>query len=180
MTYLIFKSLHLVSMVAWFAGLFYLIRLFVYHREAFDKEENECRILSAQYHIMETRLYRIICNPAMIITWVFGLLMLYMNGLEWLGANPWLHTKLFIVFLLTAYHHSCPSIIRKLEKGKMVMSSFQFRLFNEIPTLFLLLIILLAVFKNKLNFVYTFGFIALFALVLYAFAKIYKRKRTQA
>ena len=177
MSYLLFKSLHLISMVAWFAGLFYLVRLFVYHTEALDKEEPERTILSDQYHIMSSRLYRIICNPAMWLTWIFGLIMLYQRGMDWLSENPWMHVKLFLVFLLTGYHHFNNRIIKKLKAGERVMSSFRFRLYNEVPTLFLLSIIVLAVFKNLTNFGYTFGGLILFAIILFAFAKIYKNMR---
>lgn len=177
MSYLLFKSLHLIAMVAWFAGLFYLIRLFVYHTEAFDKPEQEKEILTAQYHLMESRLYKIICNPAMIITWVFGLAMLYINGLDWLRQNPWMHLKLTLVLLLTAYHHFCPRFIRNLKKGLTPMSPFKWRLYNEIPTLLLVSIVMLAVYKNLSNIINGFIGIIGFAILLFVFAHLYKNKR---
>ena len=180
MNYLLFKSIHLVSMVAWFAGLFYLVRLFVYHSEALQMEDSKRAILTEQYHIMETRLYRIICNPAMILTWVFGLLMLYNNGLSWLSENPWMHVKLTMVFLLTGYHHFSPRMIRSLKEGKSPMSAFRFRLYNEVPTIFLLGIIVLAVYKNLSNFAYVFGGLILFAIVLFIFARLYKKQRNKS
>lgn len=177
MNYLIFKSLHLVSMVAWFAGIFYLVRLFVYHTEAFDKPHNEKEILCQQYHIMESRLLKIICRPAMLLTWVFGLVMIYLNGWEWFKVNYWLHAKLFLVFLLSGYTDYNVKIIKSLKEEKRIMSSFQFRLYNEVPTLFLLSIVLLAVFKNILHFGYTFAGVMGFGLVLFAFAKVYRKIR---
>lgn len=180
MYYLLFKSLHLVSMVAWFAGLFYLVRLFVYHRESFEKPEPGKSILISQYHIMEKRLFSIICNPAMILTWLFGLAMIAMNGLSWLAENSWLHVKLLLLVLLSVYHFSLGSIIKLLEQEKQVMSPFQFRLFNELPSLFLLSIVLLAIYKNLLNFGYTFGALIVFAIILFLFAKIYKLKRQKS
>ncbi|NBU51241.1 MAG: CopD family protein [Chitinophagia bacterium] len=179
MEYLFFKSLHIISMVAWFAGLFYLVRLFVYHREAFDLPEVEKRVLTQQYHIMESRLHRIICQPAMIITWLFGLLMIYSNGLEWLASNPWLHVKLVLVIILTVYHLRNPYIISALQEEKSTMSSFQFRLYNEIPTIVLLGSVILAVYKNLSNFAYTFGGMLLFSIVLFLFARWYKKLRTK-
>ena len=103
MTFLLLKSLHLIFMVAWFVGLFYLIRLFVYHVEALDKPEAEREILTAQYHIMEMRLFKIIMRPGMILTWVCGLVLVHMRGMEWLAENPWLHSKMLLVFLLSLY-----------------------------------------------------------------------------
>ncbi len=166
-------------MVAWFAGLFYLVRLFVYHIEAYEKEPEERDILQKQYHIMESRLYTIICRPAMIMTWLFGLGMIYIMGLEWLGENNWLHVKLALVVLLSAYSEYNGRIISRLHKGEIVMSAYRFRLFNEVPTLFLLAIVLLAVCKNMINFGYTFVAVILFAVVLMVFTKIYKRIRTK-
>lgn len=179
MSYLLLKSLHIVSMVAWFAGLFYLVRLFVYHTEAFEKSEPDRSVLTHQYHIMSDRLYRIICNPAMMLTWIFGLAMIIHNGWEWYINNIWLHWKIGLVILLTIYHVYCKTVIKKLQKGEQVMSSFGFRLFNEVPTLFLLAIVLLAVYKNLLNFGYTFTGIIAFSILLFLFARVYKSKRTK-
>jgi len=179
MNYLLVKSLHLISMVAWFAGIFYLVRLFVYHTEAFDKNENERNILIAQYNIMENRLFKIICRPAMIFTWIFGSYMIHLNGLEWFKESSWLHIKLVLVFFLSIYTDHNNRIIKQLHAGKVIMSSFQFRLYNEVPFLFLASIILLAIYKNLLQFGYAFAGIIVFAIVLFIFAKIYKKIRTQ-
>ena len=177
MTYLILKAFHIITMVAWFAGLFYLVRLFVYHVEAFEKPEAERNILTKQFNIMEWRLYKIICNPAMMLTWTFGLIMLYMNGLEWLKINPWLHVKITLVILLTLYHLRCKKYIKQLEQGKAPFSSYQYRLFNELPTLFLVSIVVLAVFKNLTNFGYTLGGIIAFAILLFVIVRLYKSSR---
>jgi len=177
MTYLLLKSLHLVSMVAWFAGLFYLIRLFVYHTEAFDKPAEESKVLVQQYHIMEDRLFRIIVRPAMSLTWIFGLLLIYNRGLDWLKVSSWLHLKLFLVFFLSGYTEHNQALIKKLANGERVMSAYRLRLYNEVPTLFLLAIVLLAVFKNLLNFGYTFIAILLVGVVLMLMTKWYKNLR---
>ena len=179
MLYLFFKSIHLVAMVAWFAGLFYLVRLFVYHTEAFDKSEPERSILAAQYHTMEDRLFKIICQPAMLLTWIFGIAMIVYNGWEWFKENNWLHIKLGFVFLLSAYTDYNKKIIKQLKEEKFVMSSFKFRLYNEVPTPFLLTIVLLAVYKHLLNIGYTFVGIVCFGLVLFLIAKVYKNIRTK-
>ncbi len=174
---LFFKALHVFGFVAWFGGLFYLVRIFVYHREAFDRSDDEQRILLPQYQIMETRAYRIICNPAMMITWFCGLMMLYYHGLDWLKANYWMHAKLVLLVLLTAYHLSCKGLIKRLAERTDRMTPFQYRLYNEVPTLFLLSIALLAVFRNLLDFGLAFGGVLIFGLLLYVFAKLYQKQR---
>ena len=177
MLYLLFKSLHIIAIISWFVGLFYLVRLFVYHTEAYDKEEPARTVLCDQFHVMESRLYRIICNPGMMLSWTFGLGMIYLRGWEWFGANPWLHVKIVLVILLTIFHVYNKKIIALLKERKFVMSSFKFRLYNEIPTLFMLSVVLLAVFKNAINYGYTIGGIIAFGAVLFILAKMYKKIR---
>lgn len=174
---LLSKAFHIIGFVAWFAGMFYLVRLFVYHTEAFEKNEPDRSILIKEFNEMEWRVYKIICNPGMIITWVFGLIMIFVYGMEWLATQPWLHIKLTLVFLLTGYHHYNKSIIKKLEKGKAVMSSHQLRLYNEVPSVFLLAVVLLAVFKNGINYLYILIGTVLFILLLVIFTKVYKNIR---
>ena len=173
----LFKALHIIGFVVWFAGLFYLVRMFVYHREAFDKKEPQRTILATQFNLMQWRIYRIICNPGMVITWVFGILMIAAYGMEWFSVNSWLHVKLFFVVLLTGYHHYAKSIILKLEKEEVVMSSHRFRLLNEIPSILLLAIVLLAVYKNNLNYGIALASLLAFALVIVIFTKLYKSIR---
>ena len=96
----IFKIIHIVGFVAWFAGLFYLVRMFVYHTEAYDYDEPKKGILRDQFNVMEWRVYKIICNPAMMITWTFGLLMIYVYGYEWFAVNHWLHFKIVLLILV--------------------------------------------------------------------------------
>ncbi|MEN0003640.1 MAG: CopD family protein [Bacteroidota bacterium] len=175
--YPFFKALHIVGFVAWFAGLFYLVRIFVYDAEANDRPQPERDILRKQYHIMEWRVYKIIINPAMMITWTFGLLMIFNNGWEWFRLNYWLHLKLLLLILMVVYQLWCKGMISKLEQNKNTLSSFQFRLANELPTIFLLSIVLLAVYRNTLNFLLAFGGILIFGVLLYLGAKWYKRQR---
>ena len=134
------KALHLVAMVAWFAALFYMFRLFVYHAENRDEPQT-----AAVLKTMAERLYRIIGTPAMIATWVFGLAML-VNMPSFLRA-PWLHAKLLLVAGLTGYHFYVGYVKRRFAAGDIFLTSRQCRMRNEIPTLFLIGIVLLAVLR---------------------------------
>ena len=142
------KALHFIGFVAWFAGLFYLPRLMVYHVEALTSKKVNCEVLAAQYSSMEQRLFKIIMRPAMVITFIGGIGMLVVNP-EYLQEG-WLHVKLVLVLLLAAYSESLPRMLRKLAKGEIPLSSDRMRLFNEIPTLILVTIVLLAVFRGAL------------------------------
>lgn len=173
--YLYFKALHIVGFVSWFAGLFYLVRMFVYHSEANDQSSDFQEEWKAQFIVMQKRVYKIIATPAMVFTWFFGLSMIATNPF-WL-TQSWFHFKFFLLLLLTAYHFYCKKIIGLQEAGKQTFTSFQFRLLNELPTLFLVAIVLLAVAKNLLNFAYLFSGVLVFGVVLYFSAKAYKRSR---
>ncbi|MEL6124349.1 MAG: CopD family protein [Bacteroidota bacterium] len=178
--YPLLKALHLVAMVAWFGGLFYLVRIFVYHAEAFDRPDAERAILVPQYEIMEERVMRIICRPAMLLTWTFGMLLLFCQGWDWFKVQYWMHLKLFLLILLSGYTDYNSLIRKRLKGGKMVMSSFRFRLWNEVPTLLLLAIILLAVYRNSLAFGQAFLGILIFGMTLFFFAKRYKAIRRKS
>lgn len=175
-----FKTLHIFGFVAWFAGLFYLVRMFVYHTEAHDQEEPKKRILTAQYALMEQRVMKIICNPAIVITWFGGLMMIYLYGMDWFRLSPWLHVKLALLVLLTCYHWYCGKIIHQLELGKTSFSSTGFRLFNEVPTIFLILITALAIYKNGINYLYLIVSIILIGIVLILLTKLYKYFRERS
>lgn len=176
--YLFAKALHVIGFVSWFAGLFYLVRLFVYHKEANEKKtEEERKILKPQYELMERRLYSIITSPAMIITWIAGITMLYLNP-AWL-SQPWMHLKLTLLVILSGYTGFCKRMIRQLKEndGAVPYSSEQFRLLNEVPTLFLAAIALLAVFKNLLNFGCALAGLVTFGIALGIGVKYYKKYR---
>lgn len=175
----LFKALHFVGLVGWFGGLFYLVRIFVYHVEAMDKVEPERSILTRQYNIMEWRVYKIICVSGLLLTWIFGTLIIFAYGWEWFKINTWLHFKIGLVILLSGYQHYCKSIIKKLEKGIPVMTSFRFRLFNEVPSILLLAIVLLAVFRNTLDFGKAMLGIVTFALAIYLITRAYRSMRDQ-
>jgi putative membrane protein len=134
------KAFHLIAMVAWFAALFYMFRLFVYHAENRDEPET-----AAVLKTMAERLYRIIGTPAMVATWVFGLAML-VSMPSFLRA-PWLHAKLLLVVGLTGYHFYLGYVRRRFAADDVFLTSRQCRMRNEIPTLFLIGIVLLAVLR---------------------------------
>jgi putative membrane protein len=173
----IFKSLHIIGFVAWFAGLFYLVRILIYHTEALDKADPEKSVLTKQFQQMEWRVYKIICNPAMMITWTFGIGMLVVNT-AYLQFG-WMHAKLLFVVLLTVYHLMSKRMIKRLEKGEAPMNSFRLRLFNEVPTLFLAAIVFLAVLgkANNLNYMYWAIGLLVFGGLVYFGARSYARKR---
>ncbi len=182
------KALHIVGFVAWFAGLFYLVRMFVYHVEANDKPQPEQDILKKQFNLMQWRVYKIIANPAMMLTWTAGLIMLalpfidkaYPNYLTGGAGSPgWMHLKLTLLILLLVYHIWCKRQIKKLEAGDSKLSAFQFRLVNEVPTIFLVGIIFLAVYGKAgiLSYAYLFGGLIVFTVLLYLGARAYKKRR---
>ncbi len=173
----LFKSLHIVGFVAWFAGLFYLVRMFVYHREAHDEAQPKRDILTQQFNLMEQRVYKIICNPAMMLTWICGLAMIFLYGWEWFKVNSWLHIKLVLLLGLTYYHLWCKKMIIKLENGDFKMSSHRWRLLNEVPTVFLLAIVLLAVYRNALDFAYALAGIMGFMILLMMGVRAYRKAR---
>lgn len=175
--YLLLKALHIFGFVAWFAGLFFLVRLFVYHTEAFDFDDPKRSILRKEYEQIEKRVYKIICHPSMMLTWLCGLGMIAYNGLEWFKLSYWLHFKLVLVIGLTVYHLYCKKLIRQLQSAPTIFNSFQFRLWNELPSILLLCIVLLAVYKNSLDFLKAGGGVILFAVVIFAVAKAYKNRR---
>jgi putative membrane protein len=177
MAYYWFKAFHLIGVVVWFAGLFYLVRLFVYHAEASEQPEPAQTILKNQYQIMEKRLYHIITTPGMVVTVAMAIALLTTEP-EVL-KDGWLHIKLAFVAALVVYHFYCGRIMRQLAAGKCNWSGQHFRALNEAPTVLLVAIVLLAVFKNNLPTDMTawgiFGMIVVMAVTIQLYAK--KRKR---
>lgn len=171
------KALHIIGFVAWFAGLFYLVRIFVYHAEAKDKPQVEQDILVKQYIMMEGRVYQIIATPAMIFTVSCGIGMLASNPV--FLTQGWMQIKLVFLACLIGYHLYCGKIAKELAAGTNKNTSFQFRLLNEIPTLFLLAIVLLAVFRSQRNMYFIFGALIFFAILFYVIVKRYKKYREQ-
>ena len=182
----LFKSLHIVGFVAWFAGLFYLVRMFVYHREAHDEVQPKRDILTQQFNRMEWRVYRIICNPAMMITWTAGLAMLALDisgiasyGYLTSGTPGWMHLKLLLLVVLTGYHLYCKKLLAKIDRNEPTLSAWQYRLFNEVPTLLLVSISFIAVYgkTGQLNYGYLLLGVGLFAALVYRGAVAYRKRR---
>jgi len=177
MIFSILKSLHFIGFVSWFAGLFYLGRMFVYYREAEERPETEKKVLQEQLLLMQRRVYKIICNPAMTITWICGIGMLHIYGKEWFVNSSWMHIKLFLLILLSGFTGSCGKMIKNHAQRKIPYTSFQYRLMNEIPTLFLISIVLMAVLKNSANAIYVFGAVLLLGFFLFLGARMYRKSR---
>jgi putative membrane protein len=177
--YLFFKALHITGFVAWFAGIFYLVRLFVYHREAWDlSQQEQSRILREQYSLMENRLYYIIQTPAMVLTLIGGVSMLWINP-AWLQSS-WMHFKLVLVFTLIGYHFSCAYYMKKLAKSAKGLNSFGYRLYNELPTLLLIAIVMLAVWKSLKGLWLGLVILLILGLLFFLAAKWYKQKREKS
>ncbi|MEY3591464.1 MAG: hypothetical protein RLZZ38_421 [Bacteroidota bacterium] len=176
MTYDYIKALHLIFMVSWFAGLFYMVRLLIYFREAADKPLTEKQVLQPQFIIMMQRLWWIITTPAMILTVIFGLWMLFLNA-DYLLKAPWMHLKLGFVGLLLIYHFYTQKMLRSCQKGAINWNSNRLRIWNEVATLFLVSIIFLVVLKNQLSWINgTVGFFGVGILLMLGI-KLYKKLR---
>ena len=140
-SYLFFKSLHLIAVVSWMAGLLYLPRIFVYHVENEEKKE-----AADIFVLMEKRLYNYIMRPAMMLTWVFGLVLIYLIGFE-VFSNLWMQIKIVLVVFLSIYHEYLGKCLLALKDGTNLKSSKFFRIINEIPTVILIIVVFLAIFK---------------------------------
>ena len=140
-SYLLFKSLHLIAVVSWMAGLLYLPRIFVYHVDNIEK-----KVITDVFEVMEKRLFYYIMRPAMILTWVFGLILIYLNGIE-IFSQLWMQIKIVLVILLSAYNDYLGRCLLNLKNFTNTKSSKFFRIINEIPTLILIIVVFLAIFK---------------------------------
>ena len=143
-TYLLFKSIHLIAVISWMSGLLYLPRIFVYHSEA--AENNKSEDLISTFKLMEKRLFIYIMNPAMIVSWIFGVLLIHTIGVDNFSFL-WLQLKLIFVVILTIYHFFLFQCLRKFTENNNSFSPKFYRTINEIPTVLLIGIILVVVFK---------------------------------
>ena len=143
-TYLLFKSIHLIAVIAWVAGLLYLPRILVYHSEAVANNKSED--LVSTFKVMERRLFIYIMNPAMITSWILGALLIQTIGIDNFGSL-WLQLKLLFVVILTIYHFFLFQCLRKFGENNNSFSPKFYRIINEIPTVLLIGIILIVVFK---------------------------------
>ena len=175
MEYNYIKSLHLIFIITWFAGLFYIVRLFVYQIEANEKPSPEREILLAQYKIMTYRLWFIITWPSAVLATIFALwLLCLMPG--WL-LMPWMQVKLGFVVLLLAYHLKCHQIYSQLQNNQFKYSSNFMRLWNEGATIILFSVVFLVILKNAFNWIYGVIGIILFSVLIMLGFKFYKRIR---
>ena len=143
-TYLLFKSIHLIAVISWMAGLLYLPRIFVYHSEA--ARDNKSEDLMSTFKVMERRLFIYIMNPAMIITWIFGVLLIHTIGMNNFGSL-WLQLKLLFVVILTIYHFFLFQCLSKFDENNNSYSPKFYRIINEIPTVLLVRIIFIEILK---------------------------------
>jgi len=171
------KALHLVFMVSWFAGLFYMVRLFIYFSET-ENENNEVKsILKKQFQIMQKRLWYIISWPAMILTIIFGIMMLILE--PGFLDKSYMHYKLSFVFILVIYHLLCHVLFLQQQQNIVKFSSYQLRIWNEVATLLLVSIVFIIVLQNTLDWVYgSIGFLSI-AILLMLGIRIYKKLRTK-
>lgn len=177
MTYLYLKSLHLIFVVSWMAGLFYIVRLFVYHVEAGEKPEPEKSILQRQFEIMEKKLWYIITTPAMILAVLMGVGMVWINPA--LLQQPWMHVKLGFVIGLLVYHFICQNIIKQFKSGVFNWTSTQLRIWNELATIFLVAIVFTVILKSAIDWIYGLVGLVLFSVIIMSAVKIYKFYRSK-
>jgi putative membrane protein len=169
------KSLHLIFIITWFAGLFYIVRLFVYHIEANGKPSPEKEILIKQYKVMAYRLWYIITWPSAVLASIFAIILLLLMP-EWL-QQPWMHVKLAFVLLLYLYHLKCHQIYKQLQRDEVKYSNNFMRLWNEGATIILFAVVFLVILKNAFNWIFgVIGIIVFSVLIMLGF-RFYKRIR---
>lgn len=169
------KSLHLIFVITWFAGLFYIVRLFVYQIEASEKPSPEKEILQKQYKIMTYRLWYIITWPSAVLAVLFAISLLFLMPV-WLQM-PWMHVKLGFVILLIGYQLKCQQIYSELQKDIVKYSSNFMRLWNEGATIILFAVVFLVILKNAFNWIYGVVGIILFSVLLMLGFRFYKKIR---
>ncbi len=178
MTFFYLKALHIIFIVTWFAGMFYIVRLFIYSAEAQQKEEPAKSILQQQYALMSKRLWMGITVPSAVLTLIFGPWVLWKgNYLEHFGFHTWLHIKLLFVLLLYAYFYSLHRIYKAQQKGIYTYSSQQLRVWNEVATVFLVAIVMLATVKQAMSWAWGLAGLLAFIIALMAAIRIYKQLR---
>lgn len=175
MDFLYVKALHIIFVVTWFAGLFYIVRLFIYHAEAEKKDEPAKEILQTQYKLMSKRLWYIITWPSAILASFFAIWMLWKNPVYL--EMPWMHVKLAFVLALYFYHLTCHSIFKKLQKNIIKHTAFKLRIFNEIATIILFAVVFLVTLKSAINWVWGVVGIILFGVIMMMSIKLYKKIR---
>jgi putative membrane protein len=173
--YLYLKAIHIIFVVSWMAGLFYVVRLFIYHTEAKERPEAEQKILFPQFEMMERKLFNIITTPAMVLTLLAGIVMVYIQPS--LLNQSWLQVKLSFVLGLIVYHFICQNMMQQLRKGIFKYTSTQLRIWNEVATILLFAIVFLAVLKNGVDWIYGVIGLLVFSMIIMSAVKIYKYYR---
>jgi putative membrane protein len=180
MSYAYLKALHIIFVVTWFAGMFYMPRLFIYNTEANDQPEEARAVLNRQFSVMMKRLWYGITWPSAILTLIMGLSVLFTGQWHQVLLEPagrWLLVKLVFVLLLYLYHFSLHRIFKQEMNGVFKYSSQQLRIWNEVATIFLIAIVMLAVVKQSLSFVWGLVGLLLFIILLMSAIRIYKALR---
>lgn len=175
MLYLYLKAIHIIFVVSWMAGLFYIVRLFIYHVEANERPESERNVLQRQFEIMQHKLWYIITTPAMALSVLAGIGMIWVN--PELLTMSWMLVKLVFVLGLLLYHFICQNIINKLKKGTFSWTSTQLRLWNELATIFLVAIVFTVILKSAIDWIYGLVGLIVFSAVIMSAVKIYKYYR---
>ena len=177
MIYLYAKAVHIIFVICWMAGLFYMVRLFIYHTEARGKPDAEYQVLHRQFMVMEQKLWWIIATPAMYLAIVAGLVMLVTS--PGLLAAGWLHVKLAFVVGLLVYHFICQRIMYRLKAETSSWTSTRLRMWNELATVLLFAIVFTVVLKSAVNWIFgTVGLLVL-AIMLMIAVKVYKKVRSR-
>ncbi|MEC3879536.1 protoporphyrinogen oxidase HemJ [Parapedobacter sp. 10938] len=175
MLYLYAKAIHIIFVICWMAGLFYMVRLFIYHTEAKQKPATEYEVLHRQFVVMERKLWWIITTPAMYLTVGAGLVMLYVNPA--LLQAGWMHVKLTFVLGLVGYHFVCQRVMFNLRTEVNTWTSTRLRLWNELATVLLFAIVFVVVLKSTINWIYGVVGLLLFGVMLMVAVKLYKKIR---
>ncbi|GAA4797152.1 CopD family protein [Olivibacter ginsenosidimutans] len=160
------------------AGLFYMVRLFIYHTEAKHRSAGEYAILHKQFMEMERKLWWVITTPSMYLTVLAAAVMMHLNPAWW--AQPWLHVKLVFVLGLIVYHFICQRIMYRLAAEKSSWTSIKLRLWNELATVLLFAIVFTVVLKSAINWIYAVLGLLLFAIMLMIAVKVYKKFREKS
>ncbi|WP_299524721.1 CopD family protein [uncultured Lutibacter sp.] len=177
MEYLYIKSLHVIFITTWFAGLFYVIRLFIYYKEAEEKAEPEKSILIKQYKLMIKRLWYIITWPSAVLATLFAVWLLTLQPV-WLQQS-WMHIKLSFVVALFAYHWTCQILYNQISKGFLKYSSFALRIWNEVATIILFACVFLVILKTSFGWIFGVLGIVGVSIILMLGVKLYKKIRTK-
>jgi len=175
MIYLYAKAIHIIFVVCWMAGLFYMVRLFIYHTEAKLKPAQEYQVLHRQFLLMESRLWWVITTPSMYLTVLAGLVMLYQ--VPTLLQAGWMHVKLAFVLGLIAYHFVCQRIMWRLRAERNTWTSGRLRIWNEVATIFLFAIVFIVVLKSAVSWIFGVLGLLLLAILLMLGIRFYRRFR---